>query len=464
MHVDIVRKDGKLWLDGISCDCRLSHALPEMDIYIDRGLIERCADCVTRSGLGRKVLIVADSVTAGVAANAIESALRGAGFACRLCVLPGKDIEPTPGMVQFILSALDANTNFLLAVGSGVVTDLTRRSAFLARRPFAVFGTAASMDGYTSITSAMMIGGMKVSQYGKAARLLMFDTAILAAAPPLMQAAGVGDVVAKYNVLADWRLGRDVAGEHYCPLCAHLAETALAACTGSIEDIIACSEAGARVLIEALILAGLTVLIVGSTRPVASLEHNIAHHWEMTRMAEGGAALSHGISAGLGLVYALLFHDMLRNAGPAHTDKAAVKAGRMSKAQKRAFLKSSYPGRIGPKIIRVNKDWYLSWRRQKQRIAALISCHEQYKKDSESLPDYRDIIRIFQRMGAPASASQAGISPSLLTQTLLCAKDYRQRYSIASALDELGMLRACVEKVLAMEPVLHLPALTPDEC
>ena len=73
------------------------------------------------------------------------------------------------------------------------------------------------MDGYTSITSAMMIDGMKLSEYGNAARLLMFDPVVLASAPLLMQASGMGDVLAKHNVLIDWKLGHAVNDENILP-------------------------------------------------------------------------------------------------------------------------------------------------------------------------------------------------------------------------------------------------------
>lgn len=452
MNVDVVRKDGKLRLENLHCDCGFNHALPKMDIYIKRGLINNCAECISESDLGKKVLIVADSNTHTVAAAQISKSLQEDGFDCRMCVLPGEHIEPTPEMVKHIISNLNGDIEFILAVGSGVITDLTRRSAFLAHIPFAVFGTAASMDGYTSITSSMLEDGMKISRYGNAARLLMFDTVVLAEAPPLMNAAGVGDVLAKYNVLADWRLGRDVAGERYCPLCANLVEQALKICSGNIEEIACQSEAGAQALIESLILAGLTVLIVGSTRPVASYEHNMAHYFEMSKLAYGGCAPSHGISAGIGLVYALMLHEMLYNAEPSKADKSRIFADRLKRGEKRKLIINGYPQGVGKQVIRENKHWYISKRELKRRIDALADCHKQYKKDStQMLPKHIDVVRIFKKLGAPAYAAQAGIDENRLKKALVCCKDYRQRYNIAFALDELGLLDKCIEQIIKAE-------------
>jgi glycerol-1-phosphate dehydrogenase [NAD(P)+] len=428
--------------------------MPEMDIYIRPGLIGECGACIRTAGMGSHVLMVADSVTLGVAAQAIKDSLERDGFDCRLCVLPGDKIEPTPEMAQHIAANIAPETQFLLSVGSGVITDLTRRSAYLSQLPFAVFGTAASMDGYTSITSSMMVDGAKVSVYGVAARLLMFDTDILAAAPKLMTAAGLGDMLAKYNVLVDWKLGSVVADEVYCPLCTHLIKTALDRCRDTMDDILASNRAGMEALIEALILAGLTVLIVGNTRTVSSVEHNMSHYWEMRSLAYGTPSPSHGVSVGIGLVYSLLYHDMLRAADLSRLDKAAIKAVRMTKEEKLDYLAANYPPGVPNEIVSVNEDWYLSWEEQERRIDALVAYHESYKKDCEILPDYRDIVRYLAHFGAPTSATKAGIDRDTLRKTLIVTKEYRKRYSISAALSELGLLEAFADRVMDMEDSL----------
>lgn len=452
MHFDILKQDGKLIIQNLRCDCACDHNMPDMDIYIRSGLIETCATCLKTSGLDGGVVIVADSVTYHVAAQRVEQRLKEAGFGVKMCVLPGEKIEPTPQMADIICAMVDDDTDFLLSVGSGVITDLTRRSAFLKEKPFAVFGTAASMDGYTSITSSMMIENLKISKYGNAARLLMFDPAVLATAPLLMQASGVGDMLAKYNVLVDWKLGHAVTGEVFCPLCEEMLLLALKKCTDNIDEIHSRSEKGMEALIESLILAGLTVLIVRNTRPVASVEHNMAHYWDMMHVANGGPQPpSHGLCVGIALVYALLYHNMLKDADLSLIDKEKIKAQRMTKAQKQAYIQSCYPPGAGEEAMQNNKDWYIDWEEQERRIDALVAYHDEYKKSCEILPDYRDVMAYLSRFGAPTSAAQAQISRDRLKNALLCAKDHRTRYSIAKALSELGMIEDGARQLLDRE-------------
>ncbi len=454
-HFVITREDGQLKLENLSCSCFYDHNMPKMDIYIQSGLIDTCAACIIKSGLGNNLVIVADSVTYKVAAAKVEQRLKEAGFKPQMCILPGEKIEPTPDMADYICSMVDSDTDFLLSVGSGVITDLTRRSAFLTEKPFAVFGTAPSMDGYTSITSSMMIDNMKISLYGKSARLLMFDPEILATAPLLMQASGVGDMLAKFNVLVDWKLGNAVIGEALCPLCEELLLTALNQCHANIGEIKDRTEKGMEALIESLILAGLTVLIVKTTRPVASVEHNMAHYWDMMHAAYGGnEPPSHGICVGIGFVYSLLFHKMLSHTDLSCIDKERIKAARFTKEQKRDYILSCYPSGAGEEAMEKNKDWYIDWSEQERRIDALVSYHDSYIESCRILPDYRDFIVNFESFGAPTSATKAGISLDQLKTALLCTKDFRLRYSIAQALSELGMLDECVDKVIDMEKCL----------
>lgn len=454
MHVDIIREKGELKLQNLSCGCSYNHDIPDMKIFIKSGLINDCADIIEQNMNGKNVLITADENTYKVAAKRIIQGLNDKGFNTSLCLLKGDKIEPSPERTQEIMEYIKSDTDFLLSVGSGVITDLTRRSSFLTEKPFAVFGTAASMDGYTSITSSMMENGMKITKYGKSAEMLMFDPDVLATAPPVMQAAGIGDVLAKYNVLVDWKLGSVVAGEVFCPLCEQLLLEALDLCSSNVDEIIKRSEEGMQALIESLILAGLTVLIVQSTRPVASVEHNISHYFEMASLAYGGPSPSHGIGVGIGLIYSLLFHDMLRSLDINIIDENQIKAGKMSKEQKKDFILKYYPPGVGEEVFKANENWYLTWEQQLSRIKALKAYHEQYKKDCKILPSYKDIINMFEKLDAPTSAKKAGIGIDRLKDTLLCTKDYRTRYSIAQALDELGTLPDCVDKVLSMEDSL----------
>ena len=79
------------------------------------------------------------------------------------------------------LQAMTGDADALLAVGSGTINDLCKYAAFLDRKPYAVFGTAPSMNGYTSPTAAITVHGHKKSLPAAAAAAVFLDLNVLAA-------------------------------------------------------------------------------------------------------------------------------------------------------------------------------------------------------------------------------------------------------------------------------------------
>jgi glycerol-1-phosphate dehydrogenase [NAD(P)+] len=255
-------------------------------------------------------------------------------------------------------------------------------------------------------------------------------------------------------VLVDWKLGSAVADEIFCPLCEELLNAALEKCSSNIDGITNRTEAGTEALIESLLLGGLTMLIVGNTRPCSSVEHNMAHYWEMCHIAYGIPVPSHGLSAGIALIYALMFHESLKNADISKIDKQKIRDSRISRVRKEAFIREYFPPKVGEEVMKINQYWYMEWPEHEKRIDRLIAFHEQYKKISGSLPDRNYIIKCLKAFGAPASATEAGLGLERLEKMLLCAKDFRPRYNCAAALSELGLLEESVENIIAIEKTL----------
>ena len=108
-----------------------------------------------------------------------------------------------------------------------------------------------------------------------------------------------GDVLGKYIAKADWMLGSIINGETYCTVCGEVVTEAIEKLLQNIDAIRERTEDGIQVLIEALLLAGITIMIIGNTRAVASVEHNIAHYWEMMQLIHGHHPPAHGASVGV---------------------------------------------------------------------------------------------------------------------------------------------------------------------
>ena len=72
------------------------------------------------------------------------------------------------------------------------------------------------MDGFTSYSAPIVCNGFKSSYPAKSPEVIIGDTKILVNALVELKAAGLGDMMAQYIVLIDWKISKLIIGEYYC--------------------------------------------------------------------------------------------------------------------------------------------------------------------------------------------------------------------------------------------------------
>ena len=103
------------------------------------------------------------------------------------------------------------------------------------------------------------------------------DIDIIKKAPSRLLASGCGDLVANIIAVKDWQLGHEKkTGEYYGRYSANLA---LMSAMIVLENSSQFAKKGldARVIVEALISAGVASCIAGSSRPCSGAEHLFSH-------------------------------------------------------------------------------------------------------------------------------------------------------------------------------------------
>jgi len=128
-----------------------------------------------------------------------------------------------------------------------------------------------------------------------------------------------------------------------------------------------------------LILAGITILIVGNTRPVASIEHNMGHYWEMKKLERREETPSHGIAVGVGTVYSLKFFDYFFNLDLSRIDKEIIRQNRLTREERIKKMKEGYGEKIAEAIMRENPEDFLDWEEQERRIDRVLSRMDEIK-------------------------------------------------------------------------------------
>lgn len=204
-------------------------------------------------------------------------------------------------------------SDLFLAVGSGVINDLTKWLAADAGLPYAVFATASSMNGYASANVAPKVRGVKSLVAGRAARVVAADPAVLAAAPHRLTAAGFGDLLAKPVSTADWLLNHMLFGEPFSPTLASLVDRFDESVFARPEGLVTGEPAAIRSLFEALVLSGCTMTLHGSSLPASGGEHVVSHTLDMMSEADGVPHDLHGRQVGVAtVVAAALWERILR--------------------------------------------------------------------------------------------------------------------------------------------------------
>lgn len=260
---------------------------------------------------GMRLLLLADENTK-IYAKPLAEALAARGQDADLFVIPEREPvadEKTCALVSEKLKGYD----HILAVGAGTLNDIAKYTGFLAGKRCGVFATAASMDGFTSGVTPLIKKGFKITENAQTVSEILIDLDVLCAAPRLMTGAGVGDILAKYCCLTDWKMAHLLKGEAYSEGAAALMRGALGKCVENMESIQKCGKEGIDALMRALLISGFAMVIAGSSRPASGAEHHMSHFLEMDFLRRGERIPLHGVKVGLGTLVSLAMYGRIKD-------------------------------------------------------------------------------------------------------------------------------------------------------
>jgi glycerol-1-phosphate dehydrogenase [NAD(P)+] len=198
-----------------------------------------------------------------------------------------------------------------LAVGTGVVNDLTKWSAFDKDIPYAVFATAATMNGFTAANVAPTINGVKTLIRAQAPLAVFAIPSIIVEAPFELTAAGLGDAIAKPISTADWIFNHLFCGESFCRYCSEIINSLEPYYLERPEEIRDRSPAAIEALFNALLYSGIAMTIIGTSAPASGGEHLLSHTLDMMSGIDGALHDLHGRQVGLGTIFASALYDRI---------------------------------------------------------------------------------------------------------------------------------------------------------
>ena len=434
--------------EGFECACGRRHVCAMKYLNIGAGIVEQTPGMIAAMGK-KKPFVVSDDNTWEAAGRRVDEILTAAGVEHVNCVIPLHDakagrIAPAEWETGSLVMHFDPSCDMLLAVGSGVVNDLCKVTAHALGRPSAVVGTAPSMDGYASNSGSMEVNHVKVSLYAAAPQGILLDTEILSKAPMRMLWAGLGDMVAKYVAVCEWRISSLVTGEYYCPDVAELMRSALRRLMAAADRIAARDVEAIGSIAEGLVLAGIGMAFAGISRPASGLEHYFSHMWEMMALERGVPYDLHGIQVGVGTLLTMRIYQKLLADGTrpdrakAEAHMAAFDPAAWEARVKRVFGKTA--GQILQIEAQTGKNDPAKHARRLENI--LAHWNEILAIIGEELPDYRYLYETMAATGMPLTPADIGIPTDDVVDAFVCARDVRDKYLTCSLLWDMGLTDA----------------------
>lgn len=280
-------------------------------IAVEEGIRHKTASVFRESFGTQQAVLVADENTWVAAGKDVSASFLRDGQPEPKRFIFGSHIYANEDCVRELVDALRTLDGIPVAVGSGTINDLTKRASHLNGKPYMVVGTAASMDGYTAYGASITKAGSKDTLECPAPEVVLADLEVIARAPKVMNAWGYGDLLAKVVAGADWMLADAAGAEAINPAAWELVQGPLRSWVGA-PDAIAASEVGAlRHLLYGLLMSGLAMQAMLSSRPASGAEHQFSHLWDMQHHTYNGVAPSHGFKVGIGVLASLALQEYL---------------------------------------------------------------------------------------------------------------------------------------------------------
>lgn len=425
-------------LNGKMCTCGKEHIFSS-DVVMDNGAINELPKYINKFK-AEKAFVIADQNTYSAAGAKVCELLESTGTDIKKYIFTSEHLEPDESSVGLAIMNFDPECDVVIGIGSGVINDISKIVANSSKKPYIIVATAPSMDGYASATSSVTMNGIKISLPSKCADVIIGDIDILCSAPIKMMLSGLGDMLAKYVSICEWRISNLINNEYYCPEIAALVRESLKKCTDNAAQLLTRDQNAVRAVFEGLILCGAAMKFADVSRPASGVEHYISHIWDMRGAEFATPTEFHGLQCALGTLISIKLYEKLKKTVP-NIEQAVAYAENFDyndySDTLRKFLGKSAEGMIAleEKEQKYNTDSH------KQRIKTISENWDKILQIiDEELPSFEQLDALFTKLNLPKKPEAIGIESSILPITFKATKDIRDKYVLSRLCWDLGII------------------------
>lgn len=440
-----------------SCHCGKNHHMAIDHLAVGKGAVNKLpeflADQKMKDGTPLKktdkIYVVADIHTWEVGGKIVYRLVQEAGYPVEYYIFPHEEMHTNEIFIEELAKAMPEDIRLPIAVGSGTLNDLVRLVSFERDLPYYIVGTAPSMDGYATDVAPATIKGLKCSLPAHCASGIIGDTDFLSTAPDKMVAAGIGDIVAKYIAINDWRLSHIINGEYYCEEVAQLMLTHTDKVAKSVNGIVSGESNAYQYLMECLVVIGIAMGYVNNSRPGSGAEHSMGHVMEMKCALKGLYGELHGTSVGMATCVMTEMYKEFLNLDIDY-DKARTHAEHFNYDNWKKEIKRVF-GSSADSIFKVYEKVKQSDPENVKKRIDVIEAHEkeirkvieETVKKAEKVPEY---IGAMHGMITPKDYKI--FSKEEFRDILTYTKEQRERYAGLQFFYDLGVLDELVDYVI----------------
>lgn len=337
------------------------------------------------------------------------------------------------------LQAMTANVEALIAVGSGTINDLCKYATYLDGRAYSVFGTAPSMNGYTSSTASITLdSGLKTTQTAHAAKGVFIDIGVSSGAPQYLIGAGLGDSLCRPTAQIDWYFSHMLLGTRYATAPYVLQEADEAELLRRTGELGARDHDAIGYLQRLLTLGGLGIAVVGMSHPGSMGEHQISH-WIDSFAGARHPGTVHGQQVGVASVTMARLQDKILAMEEAprirgwQPDETAIRARYPAAAVRDCLLASRAKAMDTEQTDAFNRRLADLWPTLRRELRTM-------RLDPEAMAAH------LRAAGGGATPEEIGLDRDLYIEALRHCREMRDRYSLLDLADDMGILDEFIEE------------------
>lgn len=345
----------------------------------------------------------------------VRKMLEDAGFEILVVELEGDEyglVHPDFREVEIVKRHLRPGVK-VVALGSGVITDITKHATFLydqenpedPQLSMVFCQTANSVPAFASRMAVVSKDGVKRTWPSRLSNTLILDIKTLADAPIEYTLGGIGDTSPMFIAFADWYLGDYFKMSKCLQASWDIMEDVnklllpYATAIGNREQI------GMEVLGKILTLGGLSMTYAQESSPLSGYEHVTSHMLDMSAAHFGRQTANHGSQVAVAAIPGLIGLGWLidkLDPSKVNVEDCYPSLREMEEKVKAAFIDIDPSGAMGNECWSDYKQKLEGWYKARPQFEAFLDDWPNQKTVLERLiKRAEDFVPAYQSAGHP---------------------------------------------------------------